>query len=275
MRILRLFAPSLIGDHTLCYVHTNSLGQSCINEVPLKIKYALAGDDLSAVDSADAMTLVLPTGTTLGNCDFLAVGEGETLLRLNETEQQFDVITAGFLSVSAAVQIWRPLRTAILTVSDKGSRGERIDTAGPELERLITALGGTVEDRKIVPDEFDVIADCVKKWSDQGYNLVLTTGGTGLSPRDITPEALMSIADKVVPGFGEMMRMQTLVDTPRAFLTRSLAVIRNKTLVIAFPGSQRGARQCFESVSAALRHGAETLSGWDSECGNHKHNHKI
>ena len=128
-------------------------------------------------------------------------------------------------------------------------------------------------DKKIVPDEKDEIAGAVRSWCEEGYNLVLTTGGTGLSPRDVTPEALLGVADKIVPGFGEMMRMKTLEFTERAFLTRSVAVICNKTLVIAFPGSQRGARQCFEAIVPALRHGIETLAGWDSECGGHSHRH--
>ena len=269
MRILRLFAPSLIGDHTLCYVHRNAAGESCINEVPIKVRFAFAGDDLSGDAASDALTIVLPIGVSINGGDFFAVGEGETLLRWNEIAQNFDVVVPGFLSVSASAQIWRPFRTGILTISDKGSKGERVDTAGPELERLVTALGAVIEDRKIVPDEKEIIAETVKEWCDRGYNLVLTTGGTGLSNRDVTPEALMMIAEKIVPGFGEMMRMRTLIHTPRAFLTRSVAVIRKETLVIAFPGSQRGVQQCFEAISGALRHGVETLAGWDGECGNH------
>ena len=98
--------------------------------------------------------------------------------------------------------------------------------------------------KMIVPDERDVIARTLKEWCGEGFDLILTTGGTGLSQRDVTPEALMDIAEKTVPGFGEMMRMRTLKYTERAFLTRSLAVICGKTLVIAFPGSRRGAAQC-------------------------------
>jgi molybdenum cofactor synthesis domain-containing protein len=269
MRILRLYAPSLIGDHTLCYAHSNAAGESCINEVPIKIKFAFAGDSLSADAASKAMTIFLPAGTEINDGDFLAVGEGDSLLRWDARIQRFIVLKAGFLSVSAHAQIWHPIRTAVLTVSDKGSRGERIDTAGPELERLAASLGAVVEDKKIVPDDTGAISEAVKTWCDEGYNLILTTGGTGLSPRDVTPEALISVAEKIVPGFGEAMRMRTLVHTPRAFLTRSVAVIRNRTLIIAFPGSQRGARQCFEAVSQALRHGVETLAGWDGECGGH------
>ncbi|MCE5202533.1 MAG: MogA/MoaB family molybdenum cofactor biosynthesis protein [Synergistaceae bacterium] len=269
MRILRLYAPSLIGDHTLCYVHTNVAGESCVNEVPMAINFAFAGGSPAGEAEEKAMTIVLPAGTNINDGHFIAVGEGETLLRWDQARKSFAVITPGFLSVSAPVQVWHPLRTAVLTVSDKGSRGEREDTAGPELENLISALGGIVEDRKIVPDEAEVIADTVKDWCDNGFNLVLTTGGTGLSPRDVTPEALQSIAEKVVPGFGEIMRARTLIHTERAFLTRSISIIRKGTLVIAFPGSQRGARQCFEAIAAGLRHGVETLAGWDGECGGH------
>jgi len=267
MRLLRLFAPSLIGDHTLCYVHCNASGDSCINEVPINIRFALAGEDISSDEYVNAMTLVLPTGAVVNDGDFLSVGKGDSLLRWDADSERFDVLKAGFLSVSAHAEVWRPIRTAVLTISDKGSRNERVDTAGPELERLVADLGGVVGDRRIVPDEAAVIAETVKEWCSQGYNLILTTGGTGLSVRDVTPEALMSVAEKVVPGFGEVMRMQTLIHTPRAFLTRSVAVIRGKTLVIAFPGSQRGAKQCFEVIAAALRHGVETLAGWDGECG--------
>ncbi|MDD4160116.1 MAG: MogA/MoaB family molybdenum cofactor biosynthesis protein [Synergistaceae bacterium] len=273
MRILRLYAPSLIGDHTLCYVHVNSAGESCVNEVPIDITYAPAGTDLTSEYHSDKMTIVLPGDSAPEDGDFIAMGKGDTLIRWNGSSRKFKVCVSGFLSVSSQASIWRPIKTAILTVSDKGSRGERIDTAGPELERLITAHGGVVEDKKIVPDEINAIADMVGSWRDQRYDLVLTTGGTGLSPRDVTPEALMGIADKVVPGFGEMMRMKTLEYTERAFLTRSVAVICSKTLVIAFPGSQRGARQCFEAIAPALRHGVETLKGWDSECGGHPQKH--
>lgn len=273
MRILRLYAPSLIGDHTLCYVHANSAGESCVNEVPIDITCESAGIDLTSENYSGKMTIVLPQDSLPGEGEFLAIGKGETLLRWNGTSRKFEVSVPGFLSVSSRVSIWKPIKTAILTVSDKGSRGERIDTAGPELERLVTAQGSIVKDKKIVPDEMDAIAHAVNSWCDEGYDLVLTTGGTGLSQRDVTPEALMGIADKVVPGFGEMMRMKTLEYTERAFLTRSVAVISRKTLIIAFPGSQRGARQCFEAVVPALRHGVETLAGWDSECGGHSQRH--
>ncbi len=267
-RVLRLYAPSLAGDHTLCYVHTNSAGQTCVNEVPVDITWSTAGADISSDFYGTKMTAVLPRDSVFEDGDFLASKPGGILLKWNEASKVFDVSAPGFLSVSSRMEIWKPIRTAVLTISDKGSRGEREDTAGPELEDLITAQGGSVQDKKIVPDEKNIIAETVKSWCGQGYGLVLTTGGTGLSPRDVTPEALLTIAEKIVPGFGEMMRMKTLQYTERAFLTRSIAVICGNTLVVAFPGSRRGARECFEAIAPALRHGVETLSGWDSECGN-------
>ena len=274
MRILRLWAPSLIGDHTLCYIHTNREGMTCINEVEIPVKFARAGENLDGEEYAGAMTVVLPPEAEICDGGFLAVGErGDTLLRWQGESASFKVCTAGFLGVSERAQIWSPIRTAVLTVSDKGSRGERVDTAGPELERLAFAQGCVTEDRKIVPDDPEEICGAVREWAERGISLILTTGGTGLSPRDNTPEALLSVADKVVPGFGDMMRIETLKYTPRSFLTRSVAVIKERSLIIAFPGSKRGAGQCFEAVTGGLRHAVETLTGGATECGNHHHSH--
>lgn len=270
MRILRLYAPSLGGEQTLCRVQADGSGGGCVNGVELPLRFARAGEPIAAEKFAGAMTLVLPSEASVEEGDFLSVGEGGALLRWNAAGEKFIVCAAGFLGVSQFAEIWKPLRSAVLTVSDKGSRGERVDTAGPELERLAFLQGCVTEERKIVPDDPDAIREAVCAWAAKGINLILTTGGTGLSPRDNTPEALLSIADKFVPGFGEMMRMQTLKYTPRAFLTRSLAVVRGASLIIAFPGSRRGASQCFEAVSGGLRHAVEILIGASSECGGHR-----
>lgn len=269
MRILRLWAPSLIGDHTLCYVHTNRAGKTCINDVEIPVTYARAAVPLNAEKYARAMTVVLPQEATLNGGDFLAAGDcGDTLLRWNAETETFKVCLAGFLGVSEKAEILRPIRTAVLTVSDKASRGERIDTAGPELERLAFMRAFVTEDKKIVPDDIDAIRATVLDWASRGINLILTTGGTGLSPRDVTPEALLGIAEKVVPGFGEVMRVETLKYTPRSFLTRSVAIVTGQTLVISFPGSRSGASQCFEAVTGAVRHAVGTLTGTSTECGN-------
>lgn len=270
MRILRLYAPKLTGDHTLCWASNNAGGKTCINDTETVLKLSYAGET-PLEQSECSLTIVLPRDAKLYDGHFLSVDECGTLLRWKEQEKAFEIVCAGFLSVSAKISLWTPLQTAVLTVSDKGSRGERADTAGPALASLASSLGCVVEDKKIVPDEIEEIKEAVLRWSDEGYNLVLITGGTGLSPRDVTPEALTAVAEKVVPGFGETMRSQTMIYTPRAFLTRSLAVIRKKTLIIAFPGSEKAVRQCFEAISEGLRHGVETLAGLDGECGGHGH----
>lgn len=276
MRILRLWAPSLIGDHTLCYIHTNRAGETCINDVAIPVRLAKAGEPLEGEAAEKAMTIVLPPEADFHDGDFISVSGGDTLLRWHGAENRLSVSTAGFLGVSEKTEIMRPIRTAVLTISDKGSRGERTDTAGPELENLALAQGCVTEARKIVPDDKEIICATVLEWAESGINLILTTGGTGISPRDNTPEALVSIADKVIPGFGEMMRMETLKYTPRSFLTRSVAISCGNSLVIAFPGSRRGAGQCFEAITGGLRHEVETVIGSSTECGEEKanHNHK-
>ena len=158
------------------------------------------------------------------------------------------------------------VRAAILTVSDKGAAGERPDTAGPVLRGLLEAAGADVLHTLIVPDEVDLISETVSKWSEN-VHLILTTGGTGLSARDVTPEALTRIADRVVPGIGELMRLESLKHTPNAALSRGLAITRGKCLIVALPGSERGARQCFEAIKPALSHALEILNGHGTDCG--------
>jgi molybdenum cofactor synthesis domain len=169
----------------------------------------------------------------------------------------------------------RPIRVGILTVSDKGSRGERKDTAGPALAELVGPLGAVVARTAIVPDDRLLIAETLRTWTDlEGLQLVLVTGGTGLSSRDVTPEALQDVAERIVPGLGEAMRRKTEPLLDRSILSRSIAATRGKCLMIAFPGSERGARQCFESIAGVLRHAVEILNGWEGECAAHqKHGH--
>ena len=154
----------------------------------------------------------------------------------------------------------RGVRAAVLTVSDKGAVGERIDTAGPALRGLLESAGADVVHTSVVPDEIELISEMVSRWSGDA-NLILTTGGTGLSARDVTPEALTRIADRTVPGLGELMRAESLKHTPIAPLSRGLAVTLGNCLIVALPGSERGARQCFDAVQPALRHALEVLGG--------------
>jgi molybdenum cofactor synthesis domain-containing protein len=180
-----------------------------------------------------------------------------------------EVVNAGFAQVSSKVEFWRNIIAGVLTISDRASRGNRVDTAGPALSRLAEALGTEVKYNAVVPDDRDKIADKLREWidSDARPELVMTTGGTGLSKRDVTPEALTDVGERLVPGFGELMRSRSMIHTARGCLSRSIAVIRGGTLIIAFPGSETAVRQCFAAIAPSLRHGIAVLNGWESECG--------
>ncbi len=161
------------------------------------------------------------------------------------------------------------LRTAILTISDRGSKGERQDLSGPALrERLGEAEAFIVVDERIVSDEPDEIKAALTNWCDSGsMALILTTGGTGFSPRDLAPEATMAVVDRPAPGFAEAMRLESLKITPHAMISRAVAGIRGSTLIINFPGSPKAARECLEVVLPALPHALEKLAGDPSDCG--------
>lgn len=262
MRILRLWAPSLIGDHTLCYVHTNRAGKTCINDVEIPVTYARAGVPLGSEKYKAAMTIVLPQCAALRDGDFLAAGDcGDTLLRWNERSQSFKVCLAGFLGVSERAEILHPVRTAVLTVSDETDCEASVNTTGPEIERLAFMRGFVTEERKTVPSDIEQIRTAVQECAGHGINLVITAGGTGLTPRDVTPEALVSIADKVIPGFGEAMRSEAMRHSPMSFLTRTVTIVTGQTLVISLPGNTSCASRCFEAVAGAVRHALTAITG--------------
>ena len=159
------------------------------------------------------------------------------------------------------------IKAGILTASDKGSKGLRTDESGKVIEVLIGSIGGVVTDYVMVPDERDVIAYHLKRMSDEaGVNLILTTGGTGFSPRDITPEATLDVVERLVPGIPEAMRLKSLEVTPKAMLSRAVAGIRGKTLIVNLPGSPKGVRECLEVILPVLPHAIEILTGQGSEC---------
>ena len=160
-------------------------------------------------------------------------------------------------------------QTAILTISDRGSRGERQDLSGPALRERLGETGNfIVVDEKIVSDEPDEIKAALTKWCDSGsIALILTTGGTGFSPRDLAPEATMAVVERPAPGFAEAMRLESLKITPHAMISRAVAGIRGTTLIINFPGSPKAARECLEVILPALPHALEKLAGDPSDCG--------
>lgn len=153
-------------------------------------------------------------------------------------------------------------RVGILTVSDLGSRGEREDTAGKALREKVEEMGWSVDDYEIVPDETGVISDRLREWADgKGLELILTTGGTGFAERDVTPEATLEVLDKQTPGIPEAMRAAGLGKTPMAILSRGVAGIRGRTLILNLPGSLKGAVESLDAVSEALPHAIDVILG--------------
>lgn len=157
---------------------------------------------------------------------------------------------------------------AVITVSDKASRGERQDTSGPNLCRLLKSSGFDVIYTAIVPDEMECIkAELVKCTDELGITLVLTTGGTGFSPRDITPEATLALIERQTPGIPEAMRAESMRITPRGCLSRSVAGIRKRTLIINLPGSRKASQENIMAVIDPIQHGLDMLLGeGSSDC---------
>ena len=167
---------------------------------------------------------------------------------------------------------------AVITISDKGARGERVDTSGPALCAMLKESGYDVTYTNIIPDEKDQIkAELISCADEKGIALVLTTGGTGFSPRDITPEATMEVIERHTPGIPEAMRAESLRITPKGCLSRSEAGIRGKTLIVNLPGSEKAAKENLTAVLSALDHGLDMLySAGSADCAqpHHHHHHK-
>ena len=159
------------------------------------------------------------------------------------------------------------MKAAILTISDKGSRGERVDTSGPVLAAWLRERKVDVVHTEIVPDEEEQIAQALRNLADREQaELVLTTGGTGVSPRDVTPDATLRVVEKVLPGFGEAMRAAGLKQLATAIVSRALAGVRNRTLIINLPGSPKGAIESLAAVWPAIPHAIEKLQGDSKDC---------
>ncbi len=159
------------------------------------------------------------------------------------------------------------IRAAILTISDKGFLGQREDTSGPALKALLKGIDASTVHYEIIPDEQPIIAARLKELAEQGdIDLILTTGGTGVSPRDVTPEATREVIEREIPGLAEAMRAKSLEVTPRAMISRALAGIRRQCLIINLPGSPKGAKENLEVVLPVLVHTIEKIKGDTSEC---------
>ncbi len=160
------------------------------------------------------------------------------------------------------------LNFGILTISDKGWRGQRRDESGPAIRDRLSLLDNTVVRYEIIPDEMDIIISKLTEWADEGnVDVILTTGGTGLGPRDVTPEATLSIVDKAVPGLTEAMRAETFKKTPFSLLSRAVAGVRGRCLIINLPGSPKAVQECLEIVLPVIPHAVEIIKGEVTEHG--------
>ena len=158
-------------------------------------------------------------------------------------------------------------RAAIITISDKGSRGEREDRSGPAIFNLLKDIY-MVTEVIIVPDEVDIISETIKKMVDeQNIDLVVTTGGTGLGKRDVTPEATKTVIEKDLPGFAEVMRAKSFRITPHSIISRGICGTRSESIIINLPGSPKAAAECLSFVMNALPHALSKLKGDPADCG--------
>ena len=159
------------------------------------------------------------------------------------------------------------MKAAILILSDKGARGERLDTSGPALEKWLSDKGAKVVRTLVIPDEATQIEAALIDWADSGQlDLIVTCGGTGVSPRDVTPDATRRVLDREIPGLGEEMRRASAAITPHALLSRAIAGIRNETMIVNLPGSPKGAIENLSAIWAAIPHGVAKMKGDPSDC---------
>jgi molybdenum cofactor synthesis domain-containing protein len=153
------------------------------------------------------------------------------------------------------------IRARVITCSDGVTHGTRVDRSGPALRELLVANGCDVDEVVVVPDDVEAIAAAIVQATDDGVRLVVTTGGTGIAPRDVTPEATMKVCERLVPGMGELMRARSIEKAPMASLSRAQAAVRGKALVVNVPGSPRGAVENLETILHLIPHALELLTG--------------
>jgi molybdopterin adenylyltransferase len=160
------------------------------------------------------------------------------------------------------------ISAGVITVSDKGSRGEREDISGREVIRVLKEIPATVIEYEVIPDEKEIIKQKLKEYTDKkNLDLVITTGGTGVSPRDITPDATLEIIEKEIPGMAEVMRRESGTKTPHAMISRAVVGIRGQTLIINLPGSPKGAVENLLVIMPALEHAIDKIKGDETDCG--------
>ncbi len=162
------------------------------------------------------------------------------------------------------------IKAAVLTISDKGSRGEREDRSGEVIREKLGHINAEVVAYEIVPDERDIISQRLRNFAEKA-DLILTTGGTGVSPRDVTPEATRDVIDRELPGFSEAMRAESFKVTPRSIGSRAVSGMYRETLIINLPGSPKGVTECLEVVLKAIPHVLEVAGGRVSDCGKDVH----
>lgn len=157
------------------------------------------------------------------------------------------------------------IKAAILTISDKGSRGEREDKSGQVIRDILKEIDAEDLLYDIIPDEKELIVKKLREWKDK-VDLILTTGGTGVAPRDVTPEATRDVIEKELPGYGEAMRMESFKITPRAIGSRALAGIAGQCLIVNLPGSPKGVEECLRVILEVIPHTIELIKGQVQEC---------
>lgn len=152
-------------------------------------------------------------------------------------------------------------------MSDKGARGEREDLSGEEIKRLVADIPAEVKAYEVIPDEKYLIKDKLIEYADElGLDIIITTGGTGVSPRDVTPDATLEVINKEIPGMAEVMRFESLKKTPRAMISRAVVGLRGCTLIINLPGSPKGVRENLSAILPAISHAVEKIKGDQTEC---------
>jgi molybdopterin adenylyltransferase len=158
------------------------------------------------------------------------------------------------------------ITVAVITISDKGARGEREDLSGPAIKEMMSRIGARVENSEVIPDEKELIKEKLIEYS-KSVDVILTTGGTGLFPRDVTPDATLEVIDREIPGIAEAIRLEGLRKTKRAMLSRAVAGVRGNTLIVNLPGSPKAVKEGLEAIVEVIPHAVEKIKGNTEDCG--------